>query len=111
MSKKWLNWLMVLVLLIPVVLTACTTEPVEEPPAGEPVAEEPAEEPDEAEKPEEAEEPAVDSMFTDVDPSGQTVVFWHVWGTGDTGLACFHYCNYGSCHSCLPACDSKLTLF
>ena len=78
MSKKTISWLLILALLLPVALTACATpteEPVEEP--GE------VEEPAEVEEPEEVEEPT--SMFADVDPSGQTVTFWHVWGTGATG--------------------------
>jgi len=80
MSKKWLSWLLVLVLLVPVLLTGCDLQPVEEPVAEEPAVEEPV-----VEEPVVEEEPAVESMYADVDPSGQTVVFWHVWGTGDTG--------------------------
>jgi len=77
MSKKAISWLIILALLLPVALTACTTEPVEEP------AE--VEEPAVVDEPAVVEEPAMESMYADVDPSGQTVVFWHVWGTGATG--------------------------
>lgn len=56
MLKKKLAWLMFVALALPLVLGACKTA-TEEP------------------EPEE----------TMLDPSGQTVTFWHVWGSGDTG--------------------------
>ncbi|MGD2058472.1 MAG: extracellular solute-binding protein [Anaerolineales bacterium] len=74
--KKKFAWLLILALLLPMVLTACAA-PEAETPTEAPAAEEPMEEPTEAE-PMEEEEP----MEPAVDPSGQTVVFWHVWGTG-----------------------------
>lgn len=57
MLKKGYAWVLGLGLLVPVILTACTSAATEEvvPPA------------------------------TSIDPSGQTVTFWHVWGSGDTG--------------------------
>lgn len=85
MSKKTISWLMVLALLLPVALTACGPETVEEPAVEEPIVVEETEEVIAVEEPVVIEEPVVDSMFADVDPSGQTVTFWHVWGTGSTG--------------------------
>ncbi|MDF1499409.1 MAG: extracellular solute-binding protein [Anaerolineales bacterium] len=83
--KKKFAWLLILALLLPMVLTACAA-PEAEAPAEAPEAEEPAEE---VEEPEEAEEPAAEPEEPAVDPNGQTVVFWHVWGTGTVseGLA------------------------
>jgi multiple sugar transport system substrate-binding protein/sn-glycerol 3-phosphate transport system substrate-binding protein len=74
MSKKF-AWLLLLAFLVPALLGACAT--ATEAPPEEPVEEPVVEEPSEPEEPEEEEmEPAVD-------PSGQTVVFWHVWGEED----------------------------
>lgn len=50
----------------PTATEAAAEEPVAEPTATEAAAEEPM-----------AEEPAVDLVYEDVDPSGQTVYFWH----------------------------------
>lgn len=55
MLKKGLAWLMFVALALPIVLGACTT--ATDTPEPEPM----------------------------LDPSGQTVTFWHVWGSGDTG--------------------------
>lgn len=55
MSKKLFAWVLLIALILPMALGACATE-TEAPP-------EPTEEP----------------MEPAVDPSGQTVVFWHVW--------------------------------
>jgi multiple sugar transport system substrate-binding protein/sn-glycerol 3-phosphate transport system substrate-binding protein len=62
MSKKSIAWLLLLALVIPFVLGACGTATTEAP------------EPVKTEEPEPM-----------VDPSGQTVVFWHPWGTGTVG--------------------------
>ncbi len=74
-------WILLFALLVPMVLGACGgATPTEAPPPPEPTeAEEP--EPEPTEEP----EPAAPA----VDPSGQTVTFWHVWGTGTVseGLA------------------------
>ena len=78
MSKRGFAWLLILALLVPMALAACGAPTVEPQPAEPAQTEAPAEpEPTEAEEP----EPAVPA----VDPSGQTVVFWHVWGTGTVG--------------------------
>ena len=55
MFKKGLAWLMFVALALPVVLGACAK--ATETPEPEPI----------------------------LDPNGQTVTFWHVWGSGDTG--------------------------
>jgi multiple sugar transport system substrate-binding protein len=73
MSKKF-AWILLVAFVVPALLGACAPaatpeQPVEEAPP--PEAEEPA-----APEPEEEMEPAVD-------PSGQTIVFWHVWGEDD----------------------------
>jgi multiple sugar transport system substrate-binding protein len=72
--KKTYAWFMLLALVLPLVLSGCGTAATEaptEPPAAAPT-EAPVVEPTEAPMPM-------------VDPSGQTVTFWHVWGTGTTG--------------------------
>jgi hypothetical protein len=77
MSKKIFAWVLLIALLLPMALGACKAktevppEPTEKPMV-EPT-EVPKEEPTKA--PEPTEEPAVPA----IDPSGQTVVFWHVW--------------------------------
>jgi multiple sugar transport system substrate-binding protein len=77
MSKKLFAWVLLIALLLPMALGACTTETEAPPePTEKPMAEPtevPMEEPTEAPVP--TEEPAVPA----IDPSGQTVVFWHVW--------------------------------
>jgi len=76
MSKKMLKILLALTVVFSFVLAACgpaaTEEPMEEP------VEEPMEQPTEAPMPEPTEAPAMPAA----DPTGQTVAFWHVWGTG-----------------------------
>lgn len=74
MSKKYFAWFLILALALPILLTACGTPATEAPP--EPPA--PTEAPP-------APEPTEAPMVPDVDPSGQTITFWHVWGTGTTG--------------------------
>jgi multiple sugar transport system substrate-binding protein len=76
MNKKILTTLLALLLIASLLLGACakatTPAPTEEMAAEEPVAEEPA-----AEEPA-VEEPAMpEDMYADVDPTGQTVIFWH----------------------------------
>ncbi|MBE9479857.1 MAG: hypothetical protein IMY80_07810, partial [Chloroflexi bacterium] len=74
MSKKYFAWFLILALALPIVLTACGTPATEAPP--EPPA--PTEAPP-------APEPTEAPIVPDVDPSGQTITFWHVWGSGTTG--------------------------
>jgi multiple sugar transport system substrate-binding protein/sn-glycerol 3-phosphate transport system substrate-binding protein len=74
MSKKYFAWLLILALALPIVLTACGTPATEAPPEPPPPTEAPP-----------APAPTEALMVPDVDPSGQTVSFWHVWGTGTTG--------------------------
>ena len=91
MSKKMLRTMIALLMTLAFILTACnaggtteapTAEPTEAPmeePTAEPVAEEPTEAPME----EPTAEPATEEpMAPAIDPTGQTVNFWHVWGTG-----------------------------
>ncbi|MGD8398974.1 MAG: hypothetical protein PVG11_08970, partial [Anaerolineae bacterium] len=85
--KKWMYLLVVAVLLIPLVLTACgaTEEPEPtEAPQAEPTAapDEPTAAPEEpTAAPEEPtavpEEPAGEGPYEDVDPTGATVLWWH----------------------------------
>jgi multiple sugar transport system substrate-binding protein len=80
MSSKMLKNLVMLVIALMLVLVACSpAAPAEEPAA--PAVEEaaPVEEAPAAEEP--TAEPA-EEMMPEVDPTGQTVTFWHVWGTG-----------------------------
>ena len=99
MSKKHISLFLSLFLIFAFVLGACqpSATPTEEPAATEPmeeptevmeeptevmeepteVMEEPTEEP--TPEPEPTEEPEPELA---VDPTGQTVVFWHVWGAG-----------------------------
>ena len=78
MSKKMLKIFVMLAVVFALVLAACG--PSEAPATEEPaMPEEPAApEPTEAPMPEPTEEP----MMPEVDPTGQTISFWHVWGTG-----------------------------
>ena len=71
-TKKIL--LLVLVLVLALVVTACGSQPAEEPAVEEPVAEEPAVEEPVDEGPC---APATDGPLAGVDPRGQTVVWWH----------------------------------
>jgi multiple sugar transport system substrate-binding protein len=80
MNKKWMYLLVMVILVVPLVLTACgaTPEPVEEPPAEEPTAapEAPTAAPEEP--PAVPEEPeAAAGPYDDVDPTGATVLWWH----------------------------------
>jgi len=80
MSSKIFKSLVMLVVAMSLVLAACSpAAPAEEPAA--PAVEEPAAPVEEAPAVEEpAAEPEV--MMPEIDPTGQTVTFWHVWGTG-----------------------------
>jgi ABC-type glycerol-3-phosphate transport system substrate-binding protein len=79
MSKRTFAWLLLLALALPIALGACA-QPTEEAPPPEPTkVEAPPPEPTEP-APTQVPEPV--SPLADIDPSGQTVVFWHVWGTG-----------------------------
>jgi len=80
MSKKMLKALFMLAVVFSLVLAACApAAPVEEPAAP---TEEPMEEPMEEPTEEPMAEPTEEVMMPEVDPTGQTVIFWHVWGTG-----------------------------
>jgi ABC-type glycerol-3-phosphate transport system substrate-binding protein len=94
MSKKIFTIAVMLVMVFSVALTACqptaTEQPAEEP-AAEEEMEEPAEEEMEEEdmeeemEEEEMEEPTAEPEVMGVplsDLDGTTVLFWHVWGTG-----------------------------
>jgi multiple sugar transport system substrate-binding protein len=74
--KKTYAWFMLLALVLPLVLSGCGTAATEAP--TEPPAAAPTEAPT-------VEEPTPEPAMPAVDPSGQTVTFWHVWGTGTTG--------------------------
>ena len=88
MNKRWMYLLVVAVLVVPMILTACgpTPEPTEAPapepteaPAAEPT-EAPAAEPTEvpaAEPTAVPEEPAAEGPYEDVDPTGAAVLWWH----------------------------------
>ena len=83
MSSKIFKSLVMLVLAMMLVLAACApaAAPAEEPAAPAVEEEAPAEEaPAAEEEAPAAEEP--EEMMPEVDPTGQTVTFWHVWGTG-----------------------------
>jgi len=76
MPKKMLKALLGLTIVFSIALAACGPTATEEPmvePTEEPMAE-PTEEP--------MAEPTEEPMMPEVDPTGQTVSFWHVWGTG-----------------------------
>jgi multiple sugar transport system substrate-binding protein/sn-glycerol 3-phosphate transport system substrate-binding protein len=74
MSKKYFAWFLILALALPILLTACGTPATEAPPEPPPPTEAPP-----------APEPTEAPMVPEVDPSGQTITFWHVWGSGTTG--------------------------
>ncbi|MGD8488987.1 MAG: extracellular solute-binding protein [Anaerolineae bacterium] len=77
MSKKWLYLLVIAVLVLPMILTACgaTEEPA---PTEVPAVEEPTAAPEEPEEATAApEEPAEAEGYENVDPTGATVLWWH----------------------------------
>lgn len=76
MNRKF-AWLLLIALLGGAFVTACGPAPTEAPPAPTEVS---APEPTQA--PAATEVPTPESPMANVDPSGQTVNFWHVWGTG-----------------------------
>jgi multiple sugar transport system substrate-binding protein len=85
MSTKLYKAAFLLVVVFSLVLTACgpSATPTPEPAAPQPA---PTEEPMMTEEPMATEE----AMMPDIDPTGQTVNFWHVWGEdlpGETMLA------------------------
>jgi multiple sugar transport system substrate-binding protein len=76
MSKKGFAWVLLIALIVPMALGACKTQTEAPPePTAVPVV------PTEAPKVEPTEVPVVPTEVPApaVDPSGQTVVFWHVW--------------------------------
>jgi len=85
--SKMLKATFMFVIVFSLILTACG--PQEAPATEEPAAPAPAPTEEPAAAP--TEEPAMteEPMMLEVDPTGQTVVFWHVWGTGSAseGLA------------------------
>ncbi len=78
MSKKRFAYLLIAALLLAAALGACQGQQTETPPPAPAETEAPAAPAEPTEAPTEPPAPAVD-------PSGQTVVFWHVWGTGTVG--------------------------
>jgi multiple sugar transport system substrate-binding protein len=88
MSRNTLKSFVMLAIALALVLAACapaeTPAPTEEPapePTEAPMAE-PTEEPMAEPTEEPMAEPTEEPMMPEVDPTGQTVIFWHVWGTG-----------------------------
>jgi multiple sugar transport system substrate-binding protein len=91
MSNKMSKVLLVLAVVFAVVLTACTSTA---PQAPAPAQEEPAAPATAVPTAEEAAAPTVEAteapaaevteeaMMPEIDPTGQTIAFWHVWGTG-----------------------------
>lgn len=75
MLKKTLKSIIPVIMILSIVMAACTTPAA---PTAEPVVE-PTEAPA-------AEEPAVEEPVEEagpaIDPTGQTITLWHVWGTG-----------------------------
>ncbi|MCA9870583.1 MAG: hypothetical protein KC487_09445, partial [Anaerolineae bacterium] len=100
MSSKTLKIILALAVVTAMLLSACgpaetpapaqqaateapTVEQAEAPtaaPTEPPAAEEPTEAP--AEEPTATEAPAEEAAMPSVDPMGQNITFWHVWGTG-----------------------------
>jgi multiple sugar transport system substrate-binding protein len=82
MSKSMLKISVVIAVVFALLLAACC--PAEKPTPTP--AKESAPEPTEVPKAEPTEVPKVEPteapMMPEIDPTGQTVVFWHVWGTG-----------------------------
>lgn len=78
MSKRTFAWMLLIALALPVVLGACKPSA----PAAPVETEAPAPAKTEAPAPAETEAPAPVSPLADIDPNGQSVVFWHVWGQG-----------------------------
>lgn len=76
MSKKIFTWVLLIALVLPMALGACKAKETEAPPepTEAPMAK-PTEKPPEPEPTEVPPEPT-EAML---DPSGQTVAFWHVW--------------------------------
>ncbi len=74
MRKKWIYILMLAALVVPLILTACgpTEAPTEPPPEAEPTSP-----PEEAEPTAAPEEPEPMEGYEGVDPTGQTVLWWH----------------------------------
>ncbi len=79
MSTKLFKAVSLLVVVFSLVLAACgpAATPTAEPPAP---TEEPTTAPQPTEEPTAA--PTEEPMAPEIDPTGQTVNFWHVWGTG-----------------------------
>jgi multiple sugar transport system substrate-binding protein/sn-glycerol 3-phosphate transport system substrate-binding protein len=80
MSKKMFNSLLVFVVVFAMMLVGCASTEATQAPAV--VEEEPAAAATEAPAEEPTEAPAEEAMMPDIDPTDQTVTFWHVWGTG-----------------------------
>jgi multiple sugar transport system substrate-binding protein/sn-glycerol 3-phosphate transport system substrate-binding protein len=76
MSRKTVSWVLLLAMTLSLLAGACT-----------PATSEPSTFEAPGVVPTEAPEPVapVVSAFDGIDPSGQTVTFWHPWGSGTTG--------------------------
>ena len=78
MSKKMLKIFIMLTVVFALVLAACGAPATEAPAMTEaPMTEAPM-----TEEPAMTEAPMTEEAMPSVDPTGQTVAFWHVWGTG-----------------------------
>ncbi len=85
MSHKNLRTLLLLAVIIAMLLSACSPAATPAPAQPEPPAAATEPPPAVATEPPPAvatEPPAAEAPAPGVDPTGQTVVFWHVWGTG-----------------------------
>ncbi len=77
MMNRKLAWLLLIALLGGAVMTACSPAPTEAPAPTQVPA------PADTQAPAPTAAPTMpESPMANIDPSGQTVTFWHVWGTG-----------------------------
>jgi multiple sugar transport system substrate-binding protein/sn-glycerol 3-phosphate transport system substrate-binding protein len=78
MRNRKLAWLLLVALLGGAIMTACSPAPTEAPAPTQAPAK-----PAATEAPAPTAAPTMpESPMANIDPSGQTVTFWHVWGTG-----------------------------
>lgn len=83
MFDKRLSWILLIALLGGALLAACA--PATEAPQPTSAPAEPTQAPEATMAP--TEDMGPQSPMGDIDPSGQTVTFWHVWGTGQPNEA------------------------